>query len=102
MTKPDTGGRAIPTKLAAAKSIADNDYIFAAPEGHFARVTFSTRYSAQECKKLAAFIAAAPDLVKALEEIAALDAPRTDLIGAVKRVRHIAKCALSATAKGPK
>lgn len=34
-------------------------------------------------------------LMKALEEIAALDAPRTDLIGAVKRVRHIAKCALA-------
>ncbi len=34
-------------------------------------------------------------LVKALEKIAALDPPRTDLIGAVKLARHIAKCALA-------
>lgn len=33
--------------------------------------------------------------VKALEKIAALDPPRTDLIGAVKLARHIAKCALA-------
>lgn len=54
-----------------------------------------------EARANAAFIVRACNshdaLVKALEEIAALDAPRTDLIGAVKRVRHIAKCALAST-----
>lgn len=71
-----------PTSLIAAKSLADNDYSFAAPEGHFARVTFSTRYSANDCKQLASSIAALPDLLAALEEMCATFKPfRTRPVG---------------------